>query len=107
MIAAGLLLNKLGIPLLCVVTGIAAGMGIMKKLEKPVTIPQYECPDCNCPAAQSALDIEKLKGFKNAKIDLNVSQHYHVNIDGDSLVMAQFRKAVKDELTTLKVSRCK
>lgn len=106
MIAA--LIPKLGIPVLCVVTGIAAGMGIMKKLEKPVVIPQYECPDCNCPPAQSVIDIDKLKGFKNFKGTIGpFHQTYRVEMDGDSLVIEQIRILVREELQELKVSRCK
>jgi hypothetical protein len=45
------ILTKFGLPALILSVGFGAGMVTSKKLEKPVKVPEYKCPDCNCPPA--------------------------------------------------------
>lgn len=83
--------------------GFGGGMITSKKLEKPVQIPKYDCPACNCPANNS-IDFDKIKG---RGIKLEVNQHYQVEVNGDSLTLERFKLAVEEKLKELKVSRCK
>jgi hypothetical protein len=101
-----MILTKFAVPavIIAATAGFGGGMITSKKLEKPVTIPKYECPACNCPPQANSIDFDKIKGFKGT---INLNQHYQVSVDGDSLVIEQFRKAVKEDLISLKVSRCK
>lgn len=94
---------KLLIAALSIAGGFGAGMITSKKLEKPVVIPKYECPACNCPASNN-IDFDKIKG-KGFKIEVN--QHYQVEVNGDSLVLERFKIAVEEKLKELKVSRCR
>lgn len=98
------LLAKIGLPALVLSLGFGAGMITSKKLEKPVTIPKYECPSCNCPPQANTIDFEKIKGFKGT---INLNQHYSLTVDGDSLVIKQFEDAVNNQLVKLNVKRCK
>ena len=91
------------IGIISTLAGFGGGMITSKRLEKPVTIPEYKCPDCNCPANNS-IDFDKIKG---RGVKLQVNQHYHVEIDGDSLALERIKLAVEEKLRELKVSRCK
>lgn len=84
--------------------GTVAGIGLQQKLfNKKV---EYNCPDCNCPKAEPAasIDFDKIRG-KNMKLE--VHQHYHTEVNGDSIAIETFSAAVKRELDKLKISRCK
>jgi hypothetical protein len=98
------LLTKFGLPAFILTAGFGAGMITSKKLEKPVEIPRYECPACNCPPQANTIDFEKIKGFKGT---INLNQTYQISVDGDSLAIKQFQEAVRNELVTLKVTRCR
>jgi hypothetical protein len=66
--------------------------------------PKCECPSLTCPPQANSIDIAKLKGFKGT---FSVNQHYHVTMDGDSLVIQQIRAALRSELEDFKVKKCK
>lgn len=69
-----------------------------------ITFPKYpKCPDCNCPPTLGS-EFDKVKG-KN--ITLHLNQHYQVQANGDSLLLAKFEEAVQKQLLNLKISRCK
>jgi hypothetical protein len=65
-----------------------------------------KCPDCNCPdiPPSNGIEFDKIKGFKGT---ISLTQHYRVDVNGDSLVMRKFEDVVKAQLKELKVSRCK
>ena len=94
---------KLLIAIVSILAGFGGGMITSKKLEKPVQIPKYDCPACNCPANNS-IDFDKIKG-KGIKLEVN--QHYQVEVNGDSLALERFKQAVEEKLKELKVSRCR
>lgn len=63
----GLLKNLLGPAALLMVGALAGSFGTMK-LQKPVSVPSYECPDCNCPEPSVSVqpfEVDKIKGLKS------------------------------------------
>lgn len=99
------LLGKYLIPIVALIS-MGAGMLFQARVLAP-KCPKIEfpkCPDCNCPPAVNTIDFDKIKGFKGT---IQLNQNYKVEMDGDSLAMEAFQKAVRDELIKLKVTRCK
>lgn len=96
--------------ILTLIIGLAGG-SVLTKWATPKTVcPKIEipaCPDCNCPPTLGS-EFEKVKG---KYVTLNLSQHYQVHANGDSLLLVKFEeavaKAVEEKLLTLKISRCK
>lgn len=98
------LIAKFALPAILFVAGFSAGMITSKKLEKPVTIPKYECPACNCPPQANTIDFDKIKGFKGT---INLNQTYQITANRDSIIMERIRGVVKDELNGVRVARCR
>jgi len=100
------IIGKFAIPgLIGLVVGIGSVIGIQRatkqdiKLECPAPIVNLKCPD-----AVNTIDFDKIKGFKG-NIDLN--QHYHVEMDGDSLVIEKIIEEMEKKLSALRLARCK
>lgn len=57
------LLSKAGIPIVIGLASFTGGMITHARIQKPVEIPEYKCPPCNCPPAVSLqpFDVDKLK----------------------------------------------
>jgi len=91
--------------LLAFVLGIGAMIGIQRatrqdiKLECPAPIVSLKCPD-----AVNTIDFDKIKGFKG---NITLDQHYHVEMNGDSLVVKQIIDEMSKELQKLRLARCK
>jgi len=80
------LLSKLGLPALVLMAGVVAGIFLQQRvLDKPVHITCPKAPDCHCPEAQG-IDFEKIKGFKG---NINVHQHYTMEVNGDSTLITK------------------
>ena len=84
--------------------GIAGMIGLNRlnkqdiKLECPAPIVNLKCPD-----AVNTIDFDKIKGgFKG-----NITQHYNVEMDGDSLVVKSIIDAMNVELGKIRLARCK
>jgi len=69
------------------------------KLECPAPIVNLKCPD-----AVNTIDFDKIKGFKG---NITLDQHYHVEMDGDSLIIEKMIAAMEKQLSGLKLARCK
>jgi hypothetical protein len=83
------------------VIGGAGVAGLMKYTRQEIKIPPCpQPPACNCPPTANVIDIDKLKNFKG---QFRIEQHYHVEMDGDSLFMERLKK----EFNNLKIVRCK
>jgi len=52
----------------------------------------------------NAINIDKMKGFKGT---FQVSQSYHIQMNGDSLVIKAIGKEVEGIVSGLKLARCK
>jgi len=91
--------------LLAFVMGIGAMIGIQRatrqdiKLECPAPVVSLKCPD-----AVNTIDFDKIKGFKG---NINLDQYYHVEMEGDSLIIEKMISAMSLELQKLRMARCK
>jgi len=85
--------------------GIGSVVGIQKatkqdiKLECPAPIVNLKCPD-----AVNTIDFDKIKGFKG---NITLDQHYHVEMNGDSLIVKQIIEEMNKELQKIRLARCK
>lgn len=85
--------------------GIGGVIGIQKatkqdiKLECPAPIVNLKCPD-----AVNTIDFDKIKGFKG---NITLDQHYHVEMNGDSLVVKKIIEEMGLELQKIRLARCK
>ena len=52
----------------------------------------------------NAINIDKMKGFKGT---FQVSQNYHIEMNGDSLVVKAIGKEVEGIVSGLRLARCK
>ncbi len=92
------------------VFGIAAGIGgtlsITKAVKPEIKLecPQPVCPQPKCDCSSNAVDIDKLKNFKGT---FSVQQHYHVEMNGDSLVVKAIISEMEAKLNQLRLARCK
>lgn len=100
------LIAKLGGSALVAVAIFFGGMFTQKKLTR-------DCPDCSCPEVVippcpkpelQSIDFEKVKNFKGSIV---LHQHYHVEVNGDSLVNKAWEDLLAKKLGELKLSRCK
>ena len=91
--------------LISFILGIGAMIGIQRatrqdiKLECPAPIVNLKCPD-----AANTIDFDKIKGFKG---NITLDQHYHVEMNGDSLIVKQIIDEMNKELSKLRLARCK
>jgi hypothetical protein len=85
--------------------GIGAMIGIQRatrqdiKLECPAPIVSLKCPD-----AVNTIDFDKIKGFKG---NINLTQQYHVEMNGDSLIVKKIIDEMTLELQKIRLARCK
>ena len=56
------------------------------------------------PEPGQSLDIDKIKG-KVGKLEIH--QHFHTEMNGDSLVVENFLATVREELKAAKIVKCK
>ena len=82
------------------IIGGAGTLFIGKMIKPEIKLDCPRVPDCNCPPAVQALDVDKLKNFKGT---LKIEQNYQVEMDGDSLFFVK----MGSELSKLKVVRCR
>ena len=68
------------------------------KLECPAPIVNIKCPE-----ASNAIDFDKIKNAKN----ISVNQHYHVEMNGDSLIVKKIIDEMSAELAKIRLARCK
>jgi len=104
MIAA--ILSKFAAPtFIGIALGVGGVIGIQRatkqdiKLECPAPIVSLKCPD-----AVNTIDFDKIKGFKG---NINLDQHYHVEMNGDSLIVKKIIEEMSLELQKLRLARCK
>jgi len=104
MIAA--ILSKFAAPtFIGIALGVGGVIGIQRatkqdiKLECPAPIVSLKCPD-----AVNTIDFDKIKGFKG---NINLDQHYHVEMQGDSLIIEKMIAAMSLELQKIRLARCK
>lgn len=100
------LLAKFFAPVLIgIVIGIGGVVGIQKatrqeiKLECPAPIVNLKCPD-----AVNTIDFDKIKGFKG---NITLDQHYHVEMNGDSMIVKKIISEMELKLNALRLARCK
>lgn len=100
------LLAKFAAPVLIGATlGIGGVIGIQRatkqdiKLECPAPIVNLKCPD-----AVNTIDFDKIKGFKG---NINLNQQYHVQMNGDSLILKKIIDQMTLELQKIRLARCK
>jgi len=102
-----IILSKIAIPVLaaiiCGFGGYAAG--VYQVSNRPIDV-KTECPQANlkCPDAVNTIDFDKIKGFKG---NINLTQQYHVEMDGDSLIVKKIIDEMNIELAKLRLARCK
>jgi hypothetical protein len=93
------ILTKFGLPALILSVGFGAGMVTSKKLEKPVKVPEYKCPDCNCPPAVELnnFDLEKINNKKGGHFHLhNTLSNVTIKIEAkDSVLIKQLLRQAK------------
>jgi len=91
--------------LLSFVLGIGAMIGIQRATRQDIKL---ECPppivNLKCPDAVNTIDFDKIKGFKG---NIALDQHYHVEMNGDSLVVKKIIDEMNKELQKLRLARCK
>lgn len=96
---------KLAPYLIAFVLGIGTIIGIQRatkqdiKLECPAPIVNLKCPD-----AVNTIDFDKIKGFKG---NITLDQHYHVQMNGDSLIVKKIITEMEAKLNQLRLARCK
>lgn len=100
------LISKFAAPLFI---GIALGAGAILginhlnkqdiKLECPVPIVNLKCPD-----AVNTIDFDKIKNYKG---NISLTQQYHVEMNGDSLIVKKIIDEMNKELAKLRLARCK
>jgi len=85
--------------------GIGTMIGIQRATKQDVKL---ECPppiiNLKCPDAVNTIDFDKIKGFKG---NITLDQHYHVEMDGDSLVVKAIMDEMEKKLQSLRLARCK
>lgn len=85
--------------------GMGAIIGIQRatrqdiKLECPAPIVNLKCPD-----AVNTIDFDKIKGFKG---NITLDQHYHVQMNGDSMIVKKIITEMEAKLNMLRLARCK
>ena len=85
--------------------GMGAIIGIQRatrqdiKLECPAPIVNLKCPD-----TVNTIDFDKIKGFKG---NITLDQHYHVEMNGDSLIVKKIITEMEAKLNQLRLARCK
>jgi hypothetical protein len=93
-----LILNKFTVPIIILLFGIIAGIGIDRRVLTRAT-PCPKVPDCickcpnipTCPTPElQTIDVDKIKRFKGT---LNITQHYSVQVQSDSTLLV---KAIND-----------
>jgi len=91
--------------LLSFVLGIGAMIGIQRATRQDIKL---ECPppivNLKCPDAVNTIDFDKIKGFKG---NITLDQHYHVEMNGDSLIVKKIIDEMNKELQRLRLARCK
>lgn len=104
---ASILSKFLAPTLIGIVLGVGGILGLQHLQPKPevkVECPQPVCPQPKCDCSGNAIDIEKLKGFKGT---FSINQHYHVEMNGDSLVVKKIISEMEAKLKELRLARCK
>ena len=69
------------------------------KLECPAPIVNLKCPD-----AVNTIDFDKIKGFKG---NITLDQHYHVQMNGDSMIVKKIITEMENKLNQLRLAKCK
>jgi len=91
--------------LISFVLGIGAMIGIQRAIRQDIKL---ECPppivNLKCPDAVNTIDFDKIKGFKG---NITLDQHYHVEMNGDSLIVKQIIDEMNKELQKIRLARCK
>tara|TARA_R110000868_G_scaffold178225_1_gene417800 strand:+ start:537 stop:842 length:306 start_codon:yes stop_codon:yes gene_type:complete len=91
--------------LLSFILGIGTMIGIQRATKQDIKL---ECPapvvNLKCPDAVNTIDFDKIKGFKG---NINLDQHYHVEMNGDSLIIKKIIDEMKLELNKIRLARCK
>jgi len=91
--------------LITFILGIGTMIGIQRATKQDIKL---ECPapvvNLKCPDAVNTIDFDKIKGFKG---NINLDQHYHVEMNGDSLIIKRIIDEMKLELNKIRLARCK
>ena len=92
-----------------VLIGIALGVGGVVAVQKATKQEiRLECPppivNLKCPDAVNTIDFDKIKGFKG---NITLDQHYHVEMNGDSLIVKKIITEMEEKLNQLRLARCK
>lgn len=85
--------------------GMGSIIGIQRATRQDIKL---ECPapivNLKCPEAVNTIDFDKIKGFKG---NITLDQHYHVEMNGDSLIVKKFIDELEAKLNQLRLARCK
>lgn len=83
-------------------------IGILHYTKQPIKV---ECPqpqvNVSCPPPKiegNGIDIEKLKNFKG---HLHINQQYRITANGDSLISKRLLDSMRQELSRLRVVKCR
>ena len=99
------LIGKFAAPtLLGIALGVGSVVGIQRATKQDIKL---ECPapilNLKCPDAVNTIDFDKIKGgFKG-----NITQHYNIEMDGDSLIVKKIIDEMAKELAKIRMARCK
>jgi hypothetical protein len=85
--------------------GSGATLRITKAVKPEIKLecPQPVCPAFKCPEG-NYIDFEKVKNFRGT---LKIDQHYHIQANGDSLLLEKIIKEMEVKLSQLKLARCR
>ena len=85
--------------------GIGGVIGIQRATKQDIKL---ECPapvvNLKCPDAVNTIDFDKIKGFKG---NITLDQHYHVQMNGDSMIVKKIISEMEIKLNALRLARCK
>jgi hypothetical protein len=91
--------------LIGIALGVAGVVGIQKATKQEIKL---ECPppivNLKCPDAVNTIDFDKIKGFKG---NITLDQHYHVQMNGDSMIVKKIITEMENKLNQLRLAKCK
>ena len=104
-----LLIAKNIIPFIVgVIISTSSILGLQHLMKQPITL---TCPEpiisLKCPEQKNqsnTIDIEKLKA---ARGKITIQQHYHYELNSDTLLITKIRDTIAHELNKLRIAKCK
>jgi hypothetical protein len=89
--------------LLSMVLGSAGTFLMIKKYEKPIELTCNPAP-CNCPEQKpcNGIDFDKIKSKA-----ITIQNTQYLTVNGDTVLVEVYIKALQKELSKLRLARCK